>query len=129
MMCLFLTVSQCSQTESKKSDKPAVGNEFPILLKTDSLSICWEPPSENPDSVASYELYYRLAKDTGWTVIKSNIVATKAPCVTVYHKDVLLVKSAIYFAVRSVGKNGTKSDLHHSTDKTASPVQWLVIWE
>jgi hypothetical protein len=128
---LACCVLQCSQLETSslmKNNSPK--KEILNCHIADSIVIAWDKPSNYPDSVAYYELFYRTSKETtGWTMAKREISATEAPKVTVHRSDVDSSDTVYFFAVRSVGKNGLKSDFHSSADSMANPPFWCVLWK
>jgi hypothetical protein len=127
MMLLF---SWCSQTENSDIIKnKKAESAYPFVKRGDSIVVYWNSPSDNRDSVDYYELFYRTAKDSGWTSLKENIPSVDSPKVTVYRSDIDSKDSIFYFAVRFVAKNGMKSSFHFCYDSTASPPNWFVLWK
>ncbi|MBN1133403.1 MAG: fibronectin type III domain-containing protein [Methanosarcinaceae archaeon] len=130
LVCLFVPFSQCTQIDNnRKVEVTPSSGAFMEIITTDSIVICWDPPSENIDSVDHYELYLKTSGQTNWLIFKQNIPANNSPCITVYRSEIPETDSLFYFAVCSVALNGLKSDFHSSSDSTASPPQWYVLWK
>lgn len=118
----------CTETENAKSSNIGISNEYPIHFEGEALSLCWDPPLNNSDSVSSYEVYYHSGKSSSWIILKQNIAAGVIPSVIINRTEIDSTDSIFYFAVRSVMKDGTKSDYHQSMDSTAIPPYWCLKW-
>ena len=121
----------CGKTDPQEDfQQNIISMQLPTVSENDSVIIAWEPPDEQPDSIACYELYYHTPDDSSFRMVKRNIPATAKPHVTVFRHEVDSTDSIFHFAVRSVGKTGFKSGFHFSTDSTAAPKQgWYHYWK
>ena len=100
------------------------------IRMADSIFLYWDAPLDFPDSVDHYELFYRTDRDSGWTILKRNIQASKELNAVVRRNEVAALDSFFYFGVRSVAKNGVKSDFHFSSDTDAVPTGgWKLLWK
>lgn len=119
-----LSQTRKTQTVLKNSDA-----NFQNTITSDSMVICWDPPTQDSDSVFYYDLGYRTLKQSEWTIVKFNIPATDSPQITLYRNELSSNDSIFYFAVRTIAKNGLKSEFHSSADSTALPTDWFVLWK
>jgi hypothetical protein len=123
MACLLAT-SSCSAPNS---------GSYPLIVRSDSIVLAWDPPVGGPSavrSIASYRIYYRrhVASDltSGWQLL-AQVPAVSSPRLRVMHDD--LGDGEFDFAVSTVVLSGLESRLHTSLDFSAAPVGgWHVVW-
>lgn len=124
-----LVIVSCTTTDTVEKSIVEISAGIPITVEKSTFSLCWAPPEKNADSVASYDVGYHTENSTNWIVLKSNIEAGSAPRTVINRSDLSSTDSIFFFAVRSVMKNGAKTDYHTSLDSTANPPDWYLKWK
>lgn len=125
---LAVFLINCTQTENGGIENTTADPLFLNNITADSIILAWDPPVEQADSVASYELGYRTTDQTTWTILKSTIPVSDSPSIVIHRNELMATDSIFYFAARSIALNGLQSDFHASTDADADPPGWCVRW-
>lgn len=119
----------CTQSEGKKGTTINMEDSLLQVTDQDSILLRWDHPTETPDSIDHYELYYRTNREAKWQFLKNSGPAKTFSHITVNRNEIDLTDSIFYFAVRSVAINGKKSIYHSSTDVSAVPNSWCLYWK
>jgi hypothetical protein len=98
------------------------------LDTNDPITLSWDATANYLDTVLFYQLFYSHPGDTNWTLLKDSIKVSDSPSVQVHRSDVDAADSIFYFGVLCVTREGVRSDLHVSTDSTASNGGWCLTW-
>jgi hypothetical protein len=122
------SLSSLNQQRKTKS-VPAKIAPFMQVITDDSVELFWTPPSGYADSVQYYEVFYAVKGNNDWRQIKYKIPASASPKVKIFRNELNRSDSLFYFAVRSIDKNGFKSDFQSSADSTATPSSWYTFWK
>jgi hypothetical protein len=121
----------CTQAVEKRTLQTI--NPDPTLYleieERDSVTLAWDAPLANADSVTSYELSYHTEKNLTSLPLKT-ITASPKPLAVIQRDELPATDSVFYFHVRSVLKSGLKSDYHNSSDTDAIPGGgWFLLWK
>lgn len=128
----------CSPTQKSDNITKDIFDEASIDLQhvctADSLVLAWDSPESDPadttnDTIVSYKLHYKTAKQQAWVLINDTIPAADSPQCVIPRSMVSGTDSTFWFAVKAVTKNENISDFHGSEDSTASPTNWFVLWK
>ena len=96
---------------------------------SDSIIVFWNVPPMDSGMVQNYTLFYHTSQDTAWSNLKGNIPPSPNPEVVIYRNEIPSTDSIFFFSIQYVSVEGMSSDLHHSTDSTATPPGgWLLLW-
>ena len=96
--------------------------------ESDSMTIQWVAPYFEP-GYKRFELLFHSQMDTTWIPIDTAIVPSDSPQVVVHRNSIQSNDSVFYFGIRSVDKNNAKSDIHSTSDSSASPPGgWILFW-
>lgn len=102
---------------------------FMEIRNTDSVTIYWNAPPWDPDTVLFYKLIYHTARDTNWTLVKDSIPPSPSPQLVVHRNEVSSADSLFYFGVKYMSGDGIESSIHASLDSTANPPGgWFMLW-
>jgi len=99
------------------------------VQNTDSVTIYWNPPHWDLDSIQYYKLFYHPSKDTNWILIKDSIPASLNPYTVVHRNNIVAMDSIFYFGAKYVTVDGIESGLLSTTDSAAVPSGgWFLLW-
>jgi len=125
--------SMCDHSQEYRIVKTAnIVDTYHMEVRTaDSIVLLWNPPPLIFDTVLFYQLYYKeLESDSEWELCKDSISASESPTTTVYRNNIRSTATEFYFSISYITKKGRKSEVHYSTDKTASPrTGWFLKWD
>ncbi len=128
----FVIILACTSPQDHRN--PALTNSISKtytmeVRKTDSVTIYWNAPPWDPDTVQYYELFYHPSKDTNWTLLKNNIPPSINPQAVVHRSEISATDSLFYFGVKYMSADGIESSIHASIDTNANPPGgWFMLW-
>lgn len=101
-----------------------------LLYEMELLTLGWDPsPTEDGGSVSpdSYALYYRRRGDSSWRFVAA-IAASYNPEYTLHYDD--FGTGTFEFGVIAVDSQGSRSQMHTSTDSDTNPGGgWVLTWK
>mgnify|MGYP000966105626 CR=1 FL=1 len=103
---------------------------LPIVFSEEVLALAWEADDTgidgSGDTVARFNVYYRELGTLPWVFLSATPDGSPA---TTINRGVLIGGGSFEFAVQSVYADGTTSELHKSSDFSASPPGgWYLKW-
>jgi hypothetical protein len=130
-LAALTTLLALCTTAVEKRNIPLLDNSKSLCMeptKDDSITVQWNAPHFGP-GYKRFELLFCTQTDATWIPIDTAIAPADSPLVVVPRKSIQSNDSILYLGVRLVDKNGMKSDIHASSDSTASPAGgWLLFW-
>lgn len=128
---LFFFLMTCQEKINNQPAPPPaqVGSYEAVVCHSDSVVLNWTPPENSNDTISYYELLYRVFSDSGWSILKTGILATSSPSVAISRSDITSRDSIFLFAVRAVTTDSIRSDLRMSSDTSALQSKgWCLVW-